>query len=374
VRAALQTLKRRKALDAALSRRTKSPAYLAALAADGAMRIGLDGAPVEPVTIEHQIFALDRLAEIERSWTRRSAAPAEARPSWRVETIARALNGRHSGNGWICRCPAHDDHDPSLRITERDGKVLLKCWSGCPQDAVIDALKRRNLWNGKATWGRPKKKDPSAESDKPRDPMKPWRNAAPFVRGSVADRYFKFRGIELTDDEASSLRVTSSLWHWLSQTYWPAMLARVTLHNGIDLTTHQTFIKPDGSGKAPIDKPRLFAAGGETAGGGVWFGIARPELEFIVGEGIESTLSEMRLRGATAGCAALSETGIRRLILPPAAQRVHISADHDHCGQGIAAARAAARRWRAEGRKVAASMAPKVGEDANDLLLKRRYR
>jgi hypothetical protein len=115
----------------------------------------------------------------------------------------------------------------------------------------------------------------------------------------------------------------------------------------------------------------LFAAGGKTAGGGVWFGVARPDYEFIVGEGIESTLSEMRLRGAIAGCAALSEIGIRRLILPKEAHRVRISADHDLHGQGVAAAREAARRWRAEGREVAASMAPKVGEDANDLWLRR---
>jgi putative DNA primase/helicase len=292
--------------------------------------------------------------------------------SWRAETIARALNGRHSGNGWICRCPAHDDHDPSLRITERDGKVLIKCWSGCKQDEVVDELKRRNLWNGKATWGRPKKKSPVAESDKPRDPMKPWRNAGPFVRGSAIDIYLKHRGIELTDDEARSLRVASDQWHWPSQTRWPAMVARVALANGVDLTSHQTFLRPDGRGKAPIDKPRLFAAGGKTAGGGVWFGKPDPAREFVIAEGVESLLSALRIFGVTAGCAALSAIGIRRLILPKEAQRVRIFADHDPRGQGTAAAREAARRWRAEGREVAASMAPKVGEDANDLLLRKR--
>ena len=30
------------------------------------MRIGLDGDAVEPVSLEHQVFALDRLAEVER--------------------------------------------------------------------------------------------------------------------------------------------------------------------------------------------------------------------------------------------------------------------------------------------------------------------
>ena len=57
---------KRRALNDALSRRAGSIAYLEALVEDGAMRIGLDGDAVEPVSLEHQVFALDRLAKIER--------------------------------------------------------------------------------------------------------------------------------------------------------------------------------------------------------------------------------------------------------------------------------------------------------------------
>ena len=93
------------------------------------------------------------------------------------------------------------------------------------------------------------------------------------------------------------------------------MLARVALAAGEDITTHQTFIEPDGSGKAEIEKPRLFAACAMKPGGGVWFGVADPTHEFIVAEGIESTLSAMRIYSVTAGCAALSDGGVRRLDL-----------------------------------------------------------
>jgi ProQ/FINO family len=55
---------KRRALNDALSRRAGSPAYLEALVEDGAMRIDLDGAVVKPVSIEHQVNALDRLAKI----------------------------------------------------------------------------------------------------------------------------------------------------------------------------------------------------------------------------------------------------------------------------------------------------------------------
>jgi hypothetical protein len=203
--------------------------------------------------------------------------------------------------------------------------------------------------------------------------MKTWRNAALWVRGSAADSYLKSRELDITDDEARSLRFAPSLWHWPTQPRWPAMLARVSLATGVDLTTHQTFLQLDGSGKAPLgEKARLFAAGGRTVGGGVWFGRAKdPMREFIVAEGIETALSTLRIFDASTGCAALSALGVARLVLPPEARRVRIFADNDELGQGLAAAREALRRWRDEGREVAVSIACRAGEDANDVLKRR---
>jgi hypothetical protein len=43
-------------------------------------------------------------------------------------------------------CPAHDDARPSLSLTETGNTVLLHCWAGCSQDAIIAALRRRGLW------------------------------------------------------------------------------------------------------------------------------------------------------------------------------------------------------------------------------------
>jgi putative DNA primase/helicase len=210
-----------------------------------------------------------------------------------------------------------------------------------------------------------------AGSGKQRDSLKSWRNAAPFTHGSTTDLYLRGRTLTLTEVEARSLRHHGELWHWPSRTRWPAMVACVSLADGVELTTHQTFIKLDGSGKAPIDKARLFASCEAIAGGGVWFGEADPEREFAVAEGIESTLSTMRIFGVQAGCAALSEGGMRRLVLPPGARRVRIFADNDELGQGLAAAREAWRRWRAEGREVVVSISSSIGEDANDVWRRR---
>jgi hypothetical protein len=58
------------------------------------------------------------------------------------------------------------------------------------------------------------------------------------------------------------------------------------------------------------------------------------------------------------GWAALSEGGIRTLVLPPEATHVIICADHDASGVGQRAAHDAAARWLAEGRRVRVAMPP----------------
>ncbi len=67
--------------------------------------------------------------------------------------IAETLGGRRCGSGWIARCPAHEDRRPSLSIRDSDDeRVLVHCHAGCPQEAVIEALRRRNLWRAPREW------------------------------------------------------------------------------------------------------------------------------------------------------------------------------------------------------------------------------
>jgi hypothetical protein len=65
-----------------------------------------------------------------------------------AETIANALEGKRYGDGWRSACPVHGgDSGSSFSIRESaDGKVLLHCFAGCDQTAVIDALRSRGLW------------------------------------------------------------------------------------------------------------------------------------------------------------------------------------------------------------------------------------
>jgi hypothetical protein len=62
-----------------------------------------------------------------------------------LEAVLARLQGvRHNGAGWMARCPAHEDHSPSLSIAEgNEGRVLLHCFSGCTAESVCEALQIR---------------------------------------------------------------------------------------------------------------------------------------------------------------------------------------------------------------------------------------
>jgi putative DNA primase/helicase len=60
--------------------------------------------------------------------------------------ICRHLPGHRSGAGYVARCPVHDDKTPSLSLKDVNGRILVHCFAGCEQAAVVEALKARGLW------------------------------------------------------------------------------------------------------------------------------------------------------------------------------------------------------------------------------------
>jgi hypothetical protein len=64
-------------------------------------------------------------------------------------------------------CPAHPDSRPSLTVSERDGKVLVRCQTGCMQPAVIDALRARGVWPKPPKEARPVRVSPRPDQKAP---------------------------------------------------------------------------------------------------------------------------------------------------------------------------------------------------------------
>ena len=88
------------------------------------------------------------------------------------------------------------------------------------------------------------------------------------------------------------------------------------------------------------------------------------------GQELEEFLPSVSWPAGVVGCAAVVE----RLVLPPHATSVFIAADHDANGIGECAARNAADRWLAEGRRVRIVLPPVPGSDWNDVLLNKDIR
>jgi hypothetical protein len=64
-----------------------------------------------------------------------------------AEELTEQLGGHRNGREGSAPCPCHDDRKNSFSVGEGvDGKILVHCFAGCPQDSVIDALRARGLW------------------------------------------------------------------------------------------------------------------------------------------------------------------------------------------------------------------------------------
>ena len=253
-----------------------------------------------------------------------------------AETIAKALGGHKTGNGWIAQCPLHDDQTPSLSISSgKDGKVLVHCHAGCNQRDVFIAILRKRGLCGKDTSAKipsPTRKTRCDARKRSAFALAIWRACGP-AEATLVQTYLAARGINLPLPNA--LRFHAGLKH-PSGDIWPAMVALVT--NGADATPlaiHRTFLARDGSGKAPVDPQKMML--GPCRGGVVRLGdlrgagaadaadadpSGRPLATrsiiggvLMVGEGIETCLAAMQATGHPTW-AALSTTGLKRARSP----------------------------------------------------------
>jgi hypothetical protein len=69
-------------------------------------------------------------------------AESDGVPMTPVELVLLKLhNPKRNGSGYQSQCPAHEDRNPSLSISEGDdGRALLKCHAGCPIEAILKAI------------------------------------------------------------------------------------------------------------------------------------------------------------------------------------------------------------------------------------------
>ena len=284
--------------------------------------------------------------------------------------LVAALGGLWHGRRGMARCPAHSDRTPSLSITDGDnGWPVFCCFGGCPQDAVIDALRSRGLWPDRGERIEYSAPDPAVvearrleeakKRQKRRDSARSiWRDAAPDTCREVVRTYWRSRG--LTIDPPPTIR-SGHVWHPFEHRRMPAMVAAVHGADGRLQGVGITYLRPDGRGKAEIEQPRITR--GELAGGAVRLAPAGPKLGLA--EGLEDAATVQQETGLPCW-AALGTSNLAKVALPAVVREMVILADRGEAGE--AAAQTAVNAYSGTGRMVRVAWPPGEHKDFNAAL------
>jgi len=247
--------------------------------------------------------------------------------------IARTLNARKSGGGWMALCPAHNEKTASLSIREgKDGRPLVHCFGGCPQDNVIDALRKRGAWHdGPAAVTSQvlrnlvqKAKPMTAElTDDEKESQeacqRAWAAAVP-AEGTPAQLYLQCRGIISTETPLPpSLRYLEAK---------NALVAAVTRPDTEELVgLHVIFLEDDEAG---VWKKTKLSYGAVRLG---HVKLSAPGTKMQVAESIEDGLALMQMNGR----ATLAVPGTSFLaghVVPPRDCKIVVLApDNDDAGR-----------------------------------------
>jgi putative DNA primase/helicase len=280
--------------------------------------------------------------------------------------IARALRGTRSGEGWLVRCVAHDDDRPSLSIADgHDGRLLVHCFAGCNPRDVLAALCHLGLYNSSglvAPYCAPHVREAgrealawSARADRI------WQASVPLI-GTPAETYLQSRKCLIP--ACADLRFLPAV----GRMTYPAMIGRITdAVTGQPLSLHFTLLMQNGSGKAPVERPKLLMKGHRKAGGVIRLcddvGMTRG---LGITEGIENALACMAM-GWRPVWAAIDAGNVAQFPVLAGIECLTIFADHDKAG--LDAARKCAGRWQAAEREARIVPPSTAGNDWADVII-----
>jgi putative DNA primase/helicase len=290
-----------------------------------------------------------------------------------IESIARSLGKpSRNGRGWVCRCPAHDDHAPSfsIRLGEHNN-LLIFCHAGCSFQDLLSSLKRKGLvpHGKKASYSKehhtnlPKKTKETDTLQRSEYARNLWQQASP-AQGTLAEKYLFSRIGQYLLSIPPTIKYRASLKHTPTGDFYPCMLSAVTRYPEKKvIAVHRTFLSEEGTAKAPVENPKLLL--GDARGGAVRLAPATEEL--IVCEGIEDGLSLMSLLNKPVWVGS-SASLLQTMIIPPLplARTIYIAQDNDAAGRK--AKEVLGNRLYEEGRTVKVLAPPSSHKDFNQII------
>ena len=240
--------------------------------------------------------------------------------------LTKSLGGYTTRSGAMCRCPAHEDRQPSLSVRIGTKALLFKCFAGCDTQDVLRALgrvDRRALARGEGGADVGLAAREAYLRERARDI---WDSSVPIL-GSVAQDYLAARGINAPSPALRFHRRTP-LGRQRNLTFRPALIA--ALHQGEDLVAVQRlFLDPETATKARDlrDPSRLL---GRPLGGAVMLSPAGDVLGLA--EGVETALSAKELLGIPVW-ATLGSERLPHIMVPDRVRHLVLLPDNDRSGR-----------------------------------------
>jgi putative DNA primase/helicase len=203
-----------------------------------------------------------------------------------------------------------------------------------------------------------------------------WQSCRPIEPGTVAAAYLDHRGC-ITLPPGDHLRWHPDLEDKVSGYRGPALVGLVTDVETVEpINLHRTWLAADGTGKAPIAKPRRLLKGHRSRGVVRLWPDEDVNLGLVLGEGIETCLAAAR-SGLAPVWSVLSAGNLAAFPVLPGLAGLTVLVDHDRPNPktgkraGFEAAREVIERYVAAGfdpaRDIRVIFPPTEGEDVADL-------
>lgn len=232
-----------------------------------------------------------------------------------------------SNGSFVTSCPVHDDKSPSLSIQlqEDDSNPLMKCHSGCSQEALIDFMKEKELWSFKKV----------TETESSFYVKTTWESSEPISPDNLGHTYLTTRGLNPGLD-VLNLRFNPNCFYSKGE-YHPALIAKIQ-KDGDFIAIQRIYINKEGKKLEADDNKKIL---GKFQGGYCQFG-QNPSDVLHLAEGPETAFAVYQaLKEPT--WATITANNLSKVKLAKTVKTVHIWADKDKSGTGYKEALKAAR-------------------------------
>lgn len=198
------------------------------------------------------------------------------------------------GRNYLVCCPAHEDNSPSLSLCDGDRGLKVHCFAGCSPADIYAAI-RAKVGEIGAAEPNPQAAKGSSEYERQQHEkarwLWSWRRP---IGGTIAEKYLRSRR-----RIACPLPPTLAFLPARKPDQHPAMISAFGICTEFEpgvivaprdvIAVHLTLLKPDGGGKAEIEKPKLVI--GSPSGRPIVIAPANDLLGLAITEGIEDGLT-----------------------------------------------------------------------------------